>query len=800
MSSRPMRAAALPQSCFGSAVVGSTSSSPSRSISLRARRHSRLAINSVSSDAQGLSELFVDDRGSSSAGKSRYIFCGGKGGVGKTTTASAIGVKLAEQGHTTLVVSTDPAHSLGDALDEDLSGGGIVDVGSVMGLPLYAMEVDSKQTLDRFSEAVSGLDLVGLAVEAGISVETLETFQVKDLLKDLSSLFENPPPGIDEIVAIAQVLKLVKSSSVENVAKGHGPITRIVFDTAPTGHTLRLLNLPTFLDSFIAKAIKLRARVGNVLTSLSQFLGMENTFESKLNKVVSKLEDFQNDMQQLKSLLTNPKATEFVVVTIPTTMAVRESRRLLDSLDEADIATKHIVVNRILSPQLDVSYLNSIQEAQQECLERLQNLESKGIEITKVPYFDREVYGIDGLAHMGTVAFSQGNSNWEDITQGLPQSSSSSSSSSSSELSIEAKLAKMEMDIERQSDDYEPKFTIMGGKGGVGKTSSSASLAVHLAKNYGFKVAIVSTDPAHSLGDSLRYPLDGELRNVPGVDGLYAMEVDTQDALDQLRTAVKDMVQSTKENGGGSGGFDLVGQLKLEEFVETLETPPPGADELVALAQMLKIIKKGTPDDGSPFDHVIVDTAPTGHTLRLLSLPSFLDKFFERLKKVRDKVSGASTLLSMFSSSSSSSSSSTYDEPEVIEKVDRLQNLQNSIQKVTDLLSNKDKTQFCIVTIPTVLAVAETERLVASLQEQHIQVKHVIANQVVTSSEESKSAYLSSISEEQQGMMGEIQNLADAKGLNVVKVPYFDAEVRSVFGLKILGDVLFPPVPAATTK
>jgi len=128
-----------------------------------------------------------------------------------------------------------------------------------------------------------------------------------------------------------------------------------------------------------------------------------------------------------------------------------------------------------------------------------------------------------------------------------------------------------------------------------------------------------------------------------------------------------------------------------------------------------------------------------------------------------------------------------------------LQNLQNSLQKVTNLLSNKEKTQFCIVTIPTVLAVAETERLVTSLQEQNIQVNHVIANQVITSSEESKKAYLGSISEEQQGMMSEIQKLADGKGLNVVKVPYFDAEVRSVFGLKILGDVLFPPV-AATTK
>jgi len=751
------------------------------------RRLERLRPRATDVSQESLQELLESQNGV----RERYIFCGGKGGVGKTTTAAAIGVKLAEEGHRTLVVSTDPAHSLGDAYAEDISEGIPVDVGGPLAIPLYAMEIDAEKSLKKFSEVVQGLDLIGLAEEAGISIDMLETVGASDVLKELSALFENPPPGIDEIVAISQVVKLLKSGKA-------GPdqqFDRVVFDTAPTGHTLRLLALPKFLDGFVARTLRLRARLGGVLNSLTTMLGMENTFDSKLNKVVDSLEDFQKDIQELKALFENSDATEFIVVTIPTVMAVKESERLLGSLKRSKIATKHIIVNKLLAPREDNSYLDAIKEGQGMCLDRLRALESSGVTITEVPYFDTEVTGVPALQHMSGVAFAKG---WEELdvfTDGT----------GSAELSIEEKLRRMEAEIEREATGDEPRFIIMGGKGGVGKTSCSSALAVHLASK-GAKVAVVSTDPAHSLGDSLQMDLTGSLQPVNLVSPestsgeLYALEVDTEGAIKDFKNAVQEMVGKREaKKVAGEGGMDILGQLKLEEFAETLETPPPGADELVALSEVLKIVAKGTPGSGEKFDYVVIDTAPTGHTLRLLALPEFLDKFFQRLRKIRDKVGGATSFLNMFMGSESSSTygdslDAKYGIPDIPETpVDRLQSIQENMHKVTNLLKNHDQSQFCIVTIPTVLAVAETERLVKALQEQDIKVSHVIANQIIGSGGEADNAYLERISQEQDIMMNQVNSIAESGNLNVIKVPFFDAEVRSVYGLKILGDALFSP-------
>jgi len=777
-------------------------------------RVARAASTVRSSVENNLSELLE----TSHAVSERFIFCGGKGGVGKTTSSAAIAVKLAEEGHSTLVVSTDPAHSLGDAFDEDLRGKGPVCVGASEELPLHAMEIDTENAIKRFSDAISGLDLISLAQEAGISSSMLESVGADEVLQELSSLFENPPPGIDEIVAISQVVNLIKRGDA-NFGKGAGRFDRIVFDTAPTGHTLRLLSLPKFLDGFVAKTIKLRARVGGLLNSITSMLGMENTFDSKLNKVVDKLEEFQREIQSLKALFQNPEATEFIIVTIPTQMAVRESERLVDSLKTQQIASKHIIINKLLgTPEGEEAnaYLSNIKSGQEQCLSRLEgSLASKGIKMTTVPYFDSEVTGVVALQYMGDLAFKSG---WEDLEVLSSSSSSSLPDNNDSTMSLEEKLKRMEAEIEKeatQAADSMPKFVIMGGKGGVGKTSCSSALALSLAMR-GAKTAVVSTDPAHSLGDSLQMHLSGNLQPVPALPenvNLYAMEIDTKQAIDNFKSAVQGMVEQSRSGGGGG----VLSSLKLEEFVETLETPPPGADELVALSEMLKIVNRGTPDTGEQFDYVVIDTAPTGHTLRLLALPEFLNKFFTRLRKIRDKASGAGAFLSMFAPSgegegeeqnsifSSSYSTSEYDDilsrvettgktstPTMATNIDRLAELQDSMNRVTNLLKDPTQSQFCIVTIPTVLAVAESERLVHALEQEKIRVSHVIANQVIASEDDvSDRAYLNRIGFEQEMMTQRVNKLAKSEQLNVVKVPYFDAEVRGLDGLRILGNKLF---------
>jgi anion-transporting ArsA/GET3 family ATPase len=187
------------------------------------------------------------------------------------------------------------------------------------------------------------------------------------------------------------------------------------------------------------------------------------------------------------------------------------------------------------------------------------------------------------------------------------------------------------------------KTILVGGKGGVGKTTVSSALAVHLASEYSdLNILVVSTDPAHSLGDAL----DEELRSTHGharvltdpvtAGRLSAMEVDASAALEEFRNNLEAFdIQRLADALGVS--TDMLESFGLQEFSGLLNNPPPGLDELVALSNVL------ADDDGDAsikYDVVIVDTAPTGHTLRLLALPQFLDGLLGKLIKLRMKLSG----------------------------------------------------------------------------------------------------------------------------------------------------------------
>ena len=203
----------------------------------------------------------------SPSGQQRLVFVGGKGGVGKTSTSSAVAVKLADSGLSTLVVSTDPAHSLGDALMQDLSGGTPVAVNGCDNL--YAMEVETTEAVARFREAVGGFRASDLGL-GGLAEEVIGQLG----LNEFADILDNTPPGLDELLALAEVLALVRGDAT---AGGDGAgdaelasagYDRVVFDTAPTGHTLRLLAFPAFLDNLLTKVIVLKGRLRAVLPLL----------------------------------------------------------------------------------------------------------------------------------------------------------------------------------------------------------------------------------------------------------------------------------------------------------------------------------------------------------------------------------------------------------------------------------------------------------------------------------------------------------------------------------------------------
>jgi arsenite-transporting ATPase len=304
----------------------------------------------------------------------RYILVGGKGGVGKTSTSSAIAIKLADEGLKTLIISTDPAHSLGDALMTDLSSGNVTPISEQGDGSLYALEVDLVQAVAEFKRIIQGLK--GDGEEDSISA--------KLGLGDLTDLFDVAPPGADELVALSKVISLVEEGQAKTAMGETILFDRVVIDTAPTGHTLRLLEYPGFLASLITKALSLRGKidvpfdmVGQAGAFIASQLGIgKMPSKSDVEKGGKKLNQeaikFRDRMEKFDQLLHDPERSEFVVVCIPTRLSTSETSRLVPDLLERGVGLRHLVVNQIVRSVDDTgAYLDRRRKEQKKVLEGL---------------------------------------------------------------------------------------------------------------------------------------------------------------------------------------------------------------------------------------------------------------------------------------------------------------------------------------------------------------------------------------------------------------------------------------------
>lgn len=311
---------------------------------------------------------------------------------------------MAAQGHKVCLISTDPAHSLGDAIDMDLRGGKLIDC-PLYGVPsaaigegsLSVMEIDPSSALNEFKGIVD--QLIGTS-----SSSTSGGSDVRGTLQDLESVFDTLPPGTDEIVALAKVVKLVKD----------GNFDRIVLDTAPTGHTTRLLGLPSFLADLIERLLSIANKVSSnaaVKLFIASAAGGDNeAVESAAATAKSKLLSFQLQMYDMEDLFANPDQTEFLIVTVPTELAVRESVRLLNDLTfespDFPIKVRNIVVNQVLRDDGSdintfLSHVSDGQAVSMSNLEQALKLVERPPRITKVRYLDTEPRGVFGLKILG---------------------------------------------------------------------------------------------------------------------------------------------------------------------------------------------------------------------------------------------------------------------------------------------------------------------------------------------------------------------------------------------------------------
>lgn len=277
----------------------------------------------------------------------RFVFVGGKGGVGKTTTASALAVRLAKHGRKTLVVSTDPAHSLGDALSLTLTGEPQevpLEAGAGGEGLLFAMEIDPLKVVEEFREALS-LDRVKKALseqKGGIGAGLLAALAQAGVdVESLVSMLDMSPPGIDEAVALARLMQLLSD-------KQHEDFERVIIDTAPTGHTLRLLAFPQFLHGLVGTLLSVSEKVSGLSLVPASLFGqlVGDDFRQQLRNTKATLERFMASMSSLTKVFEDRDTTSFVVVSIPTQLAVTESKRLLQALEQAHMPARHIVINQ----------------------------------------------------------------------------------------------------------------------------------------------------------------------------------------------------------------------------------------------------------------------------------------------------------------------------------------------------------------------------------------------------------------------------------------------------------------------
>ncbi|CAM8975680.1 unnamed protein product [Rhodiola kirilowii] len=343
------------------------------------------SVSTVANDVARFDEMVADR-------ERKYYMLGGKGGVGKTSCAASLALKFANHGHNTIVVSTDPAHSLSDSFALDLTGGKLVAVEGTDSR-LYALEINPEKAKEDFRDATqqdggSGvknfMDSMGLGMLGD---------QLGDL--KLGELLENPPPGMDEAIAVSKVMQFLESQE-------YGSFTRIVFDTAPTGHTLRLLSLPDFLDSSIGKIIKIKQKIAMATSAFKNMLG-QGKQQPQEQETSDKLEQLRERMTKVKDLFRNADTTEFIIVTIPTVMAVSESSRLHASLKKEHVPVRRLVVNQLLPPSAtDCKFCTIRRKDQMRALDMIQkDPELANLKLIQSPLVDAEIRGIPALQFMG---------------------------------------------------------------------------------------------------------------------------------------------------------------------------------------------------------------------------------------------------------------------------------------------------------------------------------------------------------------------------------------------------------------
>ena len=513
----------------------------------------------------------------------KYLFFTGKGGVGKTSTACATAVTLADKGKKIMLISTDPASNLQDVFETELNNKGI----RIEKVPnLVVANFDPEVAAAEYKESVIG-------PYRGKLPESV----LKNMEEQLSG------SCTVEIAAFNEFSSFITDEKAAN------EFDHIIFDTAPTGHTLRMLELPSAWSNFMN----------------------ENTHGASCLGQLSGLEDKKEIYKNAVSNLADGKKTTLILVSRPEESPLKEAERASFELREIGVNNQLLVINGVLEKYDD--YLsNSLFNKQQKAMEEMPK-ELKDIKSFIIPLRPYNITGIDNIRALLKE---------DNIKMSLEK--------------ITSKEIKNLNKVIEDLDKTNKKVIFTMGKGGVGKTTIAAAIAIGLAKK-GKKVHLTTTDPA------------GHLNFV--IDEGYGITLSNIDEKEELEKYKKEVLSKAGEN---------LSKEDRDYIEEDLRSPC--TQEIAVFRAFAEIVER------SENEVVVIDTAPTGHTLLLLDSTQSYHREIER---------------------------SEGDIPE-------------SVRKLLPKLRNEKETEVIIVTLAETTPVFEANRLQKDLNRAGINSKWWVIN------------------------------------------------------------------------
>jgi len=599
-----------------------------------------------------------------------YIFFSGKGGVGKTTMAAATAIHHARSGKKTLIVTTDPASNLADVFEQAIGHR----IAAIRGVPnLHAMEIDPDAATKEYKERLIG-------PYRGVMPEDV-----------ITSLEENlSGPCTTEMAAFDRFIDFMEGDEYDV----------IVFDTAPTGHTIRLLELPVDWSRHIEQSAK-----GSGQTCLGP---------------VQTIQDSKEKYDRATALLRDAERTTFVFVMRPEALSLYETMRARKELETIGIRSGLTVINGILPQEAcDARFFLRKFEAQQRVIADTEA--TIGTPIRRMFLRDGEVKGTVGLASVAVELY--------DGVRAEPSPDS---------LTCEPEQAASPApDLERLLLPVPGKGTralFFTGKGGVGKTTVSCVVAVHLADR-GYKTLIVTTDPAAHLGEVFGFRVGSEPVRI--AENLSAVMIDQQQAFAEYKERV------LSESRGTCSAEMLA---TMEE-----ELNSPCTEEMAAFDKFVRFI------EGHDYDVVVFDTAPTGHTLRLLDLP------FDYARQVEMMVSS--------------------DENAAVK-----QETGNRFREIIALLRDPERAVFSLVLYPESTPIMESWRAMLDLKHAGIETQLIVAN-LVLPEEACHNAFFRN---RRRMQLKYLKEIGEKFALPVLRFPLMQEEIRGLDLLRAATAALRP--------